>query len=75
MVRLGVLASLSPLLLCACVNAATQWESLKAVKRFADALLVPQQSLNGTGAGVFAVDVAGDIDGEYSECNAANKQC
>ncbi|KAK1926794.1 hypothetical protein DB88DRAFT_538660 [Papiliotrema laurentii] len=62
MVRLGVLASLSPLLLCACVNAATQWESLKAVKRFADALLVPQQSLNDTGAGVFAVDVAGDID-------------
>lgn len=44
--------------------AATQWESLKAVKGFADALLDPVQSIKTQGVGIFAEDVQGEIDGE-----------
>ena len=44
--------------------AATQWESLKAVKAFADALLDPTLHVKQQGQGIFAEDVQGEIDGE-----------
>jgi hypothetical protein len=44
--------------------AATQWDSLNVVKKFADALLDPAAHVNTSAEGIFADEVVGEVDGE-----------